>query len=437
MVYFKSMYDNFQYNTADTHPDKVLLITIKFPDIKEKEALSHLEELRRLADTMEEETTGALVVPLKVPKQKYLVGEGKAQEIQALAEETNADIIIFDDDLTPAQQRNWERLTHLCVIDRREVILEIFAQRASTREAVLQVALARMQYSLPRLTRAWTHLSRQKGGTRGTRGEGETQLEVDKRLVLRKITRLKKELIKIRSHRNTMRKKRKGIPFPTGALVGYTNAGKSSFLNILIGAGTYVEDKLFATLDPLARKITLPGGKEIILTDTVGFIRKLPHNLIDAFKSTLEEAVLADFLIHIVDISDPEFRLQFKITKNVLEDLEASEKPVILVFNKIDLVSDAFLVSGLRNEYPNAVFISSKTGEGIKDFYKAVDGILKETEITETFSIPHDRYDLVALLHRKGHITEQKWKESSIQIQAQVSPQTRSLLYKILEETPL
>ena len=423
----------FQYDEDSIHPDKALLVTIKYPDIRDKEAASHLKELGRLADTMEVETVASLIVPLKAPKQKYLTGEGKAQEIRILAENKEADIIIFDDDLTPAQQRNWERMTKLCVIDRREVILEIFAKRASTREAVLQVALARMVYSLPRLTRAWTHLSRQKGGAKGTRGEGETQLEVDRRLVLQKITRLKKELKKVKSHRDTMRKKRREIPLPTGALVGYTNAGKSSLLNILTRAETYVEDKLFATLDPTTRKVILPGGKEVLLTDTVGFIRKLPHNLIDAFKSTLEEAVLANFLLHVVDTSDPEFRQQIKTTRSVLNELEASGKPVIFVFNKIDLVSDTFLVEGLKEEYHGAVFISSRTGEGTEELYRAVEKVFNESGITEIFTIPHDRYDLVALLHRKGQIIEQKWVESSIEIRAHVSLQTSSRLHKILE----
>ncbi len=418
-------------------PDRALLLTIRFPGVQKTEAASHLEELKRLADTMGVETAGSLVIPLKTPQQMFLVGKGKAEEIRTAAEDTRADIIIFDDDLTPAQQRNWEHFTHLCVIDRREVILEIFAQRASTKEAVLQVALARMEYSLPRLTRAWTHLSRQKGGAKGTRGEGETQLEVDRRLVLKKITRLKKDLVKVKSHRDTMRKKRREIPLPTGALVGYTNAGKSSLLNLLTQADSYVEDKLFATLDPTTRKVSLPGGKEVLLTDTVGFIRKLPHNLIDAFKSTLEEAVLADFLLHVVDTSDPEFRKRYETTKSVLRELDASGKPVIPVFNKVDLVSDPFLVDSLHEEYPHAVFISSKTGEGTESLYRAVAHILRDSGVTETFSIPHDRYDLVALLHRKGRIIQQQWVETSIQIEAHVSLQTSCTLHKILEGTVL
>lgn len=429
-----NMYNNFQYDESRIQSDRAFLLTLRFPDISEKEAASHLRELKNLVDTMGAQTIGDQFVSLKAPQKKYLVGSGKAEELCLTAEENSADIIIFDDDLTPAQQRNWERLSHLAVIDRREVILEIFAARASTREAVLQVALARMEYSLPRLTRAWTHLSRQKGGAKGTRGEGETQLEVDRRIVLKKITHLKKELKKVKSHRDVMRKKRRDIPFPSGALVGYTNAGKSSLLHMLTGADTYVEDKLFATLDPTTKKVSLPGGKEVLLTDTVGFIRKLPHNLVNAFKSTLEEAVITDFLIHVVDISDFEYREHITTTLNVLEELDASGKPLLVVFNKIDAVTDPFLIPELRQEFPEAVFLSSKTGDGAEAFYNAIDMVLAKTAVTELFDIPHDRYDLVALLHRKGTIIEKKYAATSIQIQARVSKKTSNKLHKILEE---
>ncbi len=428
------MYSNFQYEESSLQPEKAFLITIRYPSTSEKQAHSHIAELKSLADTMGIETAGFAIVSIKKPGHKYLIGSGKAEEMCILADESDAEIIIFDDDLTPVQQRNWEHLTDLCVIDRREVILEIFAKRASTREAVLQVALARMEYSLPRLTRAWTHLSRQRGGTKGTRGEGETQLEVDRRIVLKKITRLKKELDKVKSHRSTMRKKREKIPLPAGAIVGYTNAGKSSLLNILTRAGSYVEDKLFATLDPTTKKVILPEGKEILLTDTVGFIRKLPHNLIDAFKSTLEEAVFADFLLHVIDISNPEFREQYKITIKVLEDLEAAGKPMILIFNKTDLCHDTLFLKSLTREFPDAVFFSSRTGKGEAELYNSMEALLVKTNSTQDFVIPSDRYDLVAMIHRKGKIIEEEYKESSTLIRANLSDKTTSQLRKILLE---
>ena len=259
-------------NDNETEPrQKAVLVCMQFPEMKKGEAAIHLEELKSLVDTMGAETVDSLIVPLKKRSPKFYVGTGKADEITESAKRHSAEIIIFDNDLSPAQQRNFEELSGKAVIDRHEVILDIFAGRATTKEAVLQVGLARMEYSLPRLTRAWTHLSRQKGGSKGTRGEGETQLEVDRRLVMNRITRLKKELIKVRLHRKTLRKQRDAIQIPTGALVGYTNAGKSSLLNALTGSEVFVEDKLFATLDPTTRKVTLPGGNKILLTDTVGF----------------------------------------------------------------------------------------------------------------------------------------------------------------------
>ncbi|RQW03898.1 MAG: GTPase HflX, partial [Calditrichaeota bacterium] len=283
----------------------------------------HLEELHNLVDTMGIEPVSSIMVKLREKNSRYLIGKGKMEEIGEMAEECRADLIIFDCQLSPSQQRNLEQYYNIAVIDRQEVIIDIFADRASTKEAVLQVALARMKYSLPRLTRAWTHLSKQKGGVRGTRGKGETQLESDRRLVMNRITTLKKELEKVKKNRDVQRKKRLERPVPSISIVGYTNAGKSSLLNLLSDADVLTEDKLFATLDPTTRKIKLEGGREIILTDTVGFIRKLPHDLVDAFKSTLEEAVHADIILHVVDVSNHEYEDHIKVTEEVLADLGA------------------------------------------------------------------------------------------------------------------
>ncbi|MEW5814613.1 MAG: GTPase HflX, partial [Spirochaetota bacterium] len=288
-----------------------------------------LYELASLTRNIGLQITGSILVRLNVITPRYLLGTGKTQEIISLAKEHNADCIIIDAELTPSQQRNWEKLSGLCAIDRHEVILEIFAAHASTREAVLQVGLARMEYSLPRLKRAWTHLSRQRGGLRGTRGEGEAQLEVDRRIVLRKIDRMKKELAKVHLQRALRRKQREKFDLPTASFVGYTNAGKSSLLNRLSDSKVLVEDKLFATLDPTTRRIELDNGQNLLLTDTVGFIRKLPHDLIDAFKSTLEEVVLSDFLILVLDASSPEITEHYTTTMAVLRELEAADKPII------------------------------------------------------------------------------------------------------------
>ncbi len=426
------MNNKFQYDRANINKEKALLIAIKYPESKKDAVEAHLSELARLIDTAGFEPVSAVTVSLKKPKPGYLMGSGKAEEIRFMAEELDAEVLVFDEDLTPAQQRNWERFTRLCVIDRREVILEIFASRAKTREAVLQVALARMEYSLPRLTRAWTHLSRQRGGAKGTRGEGETQLEVDRRITLKKIAHLKKELTGVKAHRDTMRKKRGNIPIPTGAVVGYTNAGKSSLLNALSGSEVYVENKLFATLDPVTKKIVLPEGREVLLTDTVGFIRKLPHDLVDAFKSTLEEAALSDFLIHVVDITSREFRDHMRTTAEVLEELGADQKPVILLFNKIDLCMDDDLIKEVRAEYPEALFFSAKTKEGEELLFSKIVTVLAESEKSELFSIPSDRYDLISMIHRKGRIKKQYYEEDMIKVEADLPVKERNRILKAL-----
>ena len=418
-------------NTLDIdQKQKAVLVCIQFPEMDRGEARTHIEELRNLVDTMGAETVCTMIVPLKKRNAKFYVGTGKADEITEAAKKYSAEIIIFDNDLSPGQQRNFEELSGRAVIDRHEVILDIFAGRATTREAVLQVGLARMEYSLPRLTRAWTHLSRQKGGSKGTRGEGETQLEVDRRIVMKKITRLKKELLKIQLHRNTLRKQRATLGVPTGALVGYTNAGKSSLLNALTGADAFVEDKLFATLDPTTRKVTLPGGNKILLTDTVGFIRKLPHDLVDAFRSTLEETVLSDFLIHVLDLSHPEVEEQYRITMEVLEELGAGEKPMILIFNKVDLNTDNTDSLSIELDNPEALYISAKTGQGLELIFEKVEGLLNKDKQIVSLLIPTNRYDLISMIHREGSILEEEYKDSGSIIKARVPVKVYNKLKK-------
>ncbi|MCF6335504.1 MAG: GTPase HflX [Spirochaetales bacterium] len=411
---------------------KALLICIHYPDMDKTEAETHISELESLVDTRGAEVAGSLIVPLKKRSPKYFVGSGKADEVAELAEKLEAELIIFDNELSPAQQRNLEELTEKCVIDRHEVILDIFAGRATTKEAVLQVGLARMEYSLPRLTRAWTHLSRQKGGTKGTRGEGETQLEVDRRIVLNKITRLKKDLVKVREHRKTLRKQRSTIPVPTGAIVGYTNAGKSSLLNILTGADAFVENKLFATLDPTTRRVTLPGGQKFLLTDTVGFIRKLPHDLVDAFRSTLEETVLADFLIHVLDISHPEVEEQYRITLEVLDNLGAGDKPMLVAFNKIDLKNNNPARDNIGLNHPDSLYISTKTGEGIEKLSERIEELLNKDKKIVELLIPPDRYDLISMIHREGTILQEKYNESGSVIKARIPGKIYTKLEKYL-----
>jgi GTP-binding protein HflX len=333
-------------------------------------------------------------VKLRTLSSAFLIGKGKAGELVELAKADGADVIVFDAALSPGQQRNWEELSGLAAIDRQEVILEVFADRAHTREAVLQVALARMDYSLPRLTRAWTHLSRQRGrGSLG--GEGETQLEQDRRVVRARIAHLKAELAEVVRQRAVQRGRRLRVPLPTAAIVGYTNAGKSSLLNSLTGSQVLAENKLFATLDPTTRQLLLPGNQKVLVTDTVGFIRRLPHGLVEAFKATLEEVVVADFLIHVLDVTSPHVEKHRATTLEVLEEIGAGSKPTITVFNKSD-IADPAEIRIARRLVPDAQFLSAKTGAGIGALeQKCLEMIAVGAHSTEML-VPHDRYDVIA-----------------------------------------
>ena len=396
------------------------LVGVKEPTMEDTEAQEHLSELGELVDTMGLKVTEKCMVPLRSVSTRYYIGSGKAEEIASQAKETGAECIVVDFELSPSQQRNWEKQSGLCVIDRREVILDIFAARATTREAVIQVALARMQYSLPRLKRAWTHLSRQRGGTKGTRGEGEKQLEADRRLVLNRITLLKKQLKEVAKHREVQRAKREAKAIPLGAIVGYTNAGKSSLLNLLSNANIFVEDKLFATLDPTTRVVHLPEKQKVLLTDTVGLIRKLPHNLIEAFKSTLEEALVADFIIHVLDVSNQSVEQHWETTISLLDELKALNKPSIVVYNKIDKLDNAVTKARLRALNPDAIFISVKTGKGIDLLEKRLLKQLNESSILMHLKLPHGNYELPAKLHKVGKVISAKYEEDATYITARL-----------------
>ncbi len=397
--------------------ERAVLVTIRPRELSEREARNHLEELEGLCRTLGFESAGEFIIPIKEPQPKYLVGSGWAEEISVQAEALEADYIVFDDDLSPSQQRNLEKLCKKPVIDRHQVIIDIFADRAQTREASLQVELARLVYSLPRLRRMWTHLSRQRGGAKGTRGEGETQLEVDRRLVEARIGKLKAELKQVRSQRGTLRKHRESVPVPTAAIVGYTNAGKSSLHHALTASEILVEDKLFATLDPTTRRYRLPSGMELLVTDTVGFIRKLPHDLVDAFKSTLEETVLAHFLLHLVDITNQDFRQHIETTREVLEEIGAEDKPEILVFNKCDLASPEHRMYVMQ-EYPDALYISAKTGDGFTELSEAVEREMMKNLSSVTITLPHSRSDVVALAHREGTVLDTEYLDDHIILKA-------------------
>ena len=395
--------------------ERALLVGFRFPDQSETEVNEHLDELADLVRNLDIIPLEPEIVNLHDPSPRYYIGSGKAEEIARLMQECEADCLIFDTPLSPSQQRNWERLTHSCVIDREEVILDIFAERASTREAVLQVELARTKYSLPRLTRAWTHLSRQHGGGATTGGEGEARIETDRRLLRRRIRQLEEELKVVRKQRETQRKSRERNLIPHGAIVGYTNVGKSSLLQTLSGAEILVKDQLFATLDPTTRRVPLENGLEVLLTDTVGFVRKLPHSLVEAFKSTLEEAVLADFLLLVLDLSSTQLDAQWETTLSVLKELGAEEKKIIVVFNKIDLVdreSEGVLFARLRGLFPDALYLSTRTGEGIGELKKRLTAIAAGEFQLMRVKLPPQRYDLAALAHANGRVYEESYNDS-------------------------
>jgi len=400
-----------------------------------------LEELHELVTTLGIGIVGSHVVEVREWKAKLLVGTGKAEEILEQMQDLDADCVVFDNELSPAQQRNWEAFTKQTTIDRHEVILDIFGGRAQTKEAKLQVELARMEYNLPRLKKAWSHLGRQAGGGGGggaaQKGEGEQQIELDRRMVRSKISALKKELQEVRAIRATQRKERNRTPVPHAAIVGYTNAGKSSLLHALTGSDIYVADKLFATLDTTTRKISLPNGRPLLLTDTVGFVRNLPHRLIDAFKATLEEAILADFLVHVLDVSDPEVEAYFETTLEVLKELGADQKRMITVFNKTDLPVSPGTREALLQRHPDALMISTHTGAGLEELKSRMADFLADQVLHMQLSVPHDRGDIVSLLHEQAQVNDCRYEEDAVYLDVTIPHRLEETLETWREPEPI
>jgi GTP-binding protein HflX len=391
--------------------EKAILVGMVHAHQSQWQLEDYLDELELLAKTAGALTLGRLTQNKDRADSAFFIGRGKAQELSEMVKETQADLVIFDDDLTPIQVKNLGRLCETKIVDRSGLILDIFARRARSFEARTQVELAQLKYLLPRLTRQWTHLSRQVGGI-GTKGPGETQLEVDRRQIRQRIRSLKQLLEKITRERDVRRKGREEV-FKV-ALVGYTNAGKSTLLNTLTASEVFVEDQLFATLDPTVRSLKFENMRPIVLIDTVGFIRKLPHDLVASFQSTLAEAGDADLLLHLVDLSHPQFEDQMATVNEVLKELKLQDRPTVVVFNKVDRLTEPGIISQMKQQYPGAQFISAVTGlftEKLKaELTQRAESDMVETELI----FNHQQSDLIAKTYRVVHVLERNYLDGNV-----------------------
>lgn len=380
----------------------------------------HLEELERLADTFGVETIAKVSSALQTIDASTYIHKGKLEEILSAIAETKAQMVIFDEEISPAQQRNLEKLFQIPVMDRTELIIEIFAARAKTKEAKLQVELAKTRYQFPRLKRMWSHFSRQRARGGYLKGEGEKQLEIDKRLLKKRVEELNQEIKAVEKSRKIQRASRLRSGIPTFAMIGYTNAGKSTLLNALTEANVLTEDKLFATLDPTTRKFTLPNHQEILVTDTVGFIRKLPHTLVAAFKSTLEAALHDDVLIHLIDVSHPLAEEHARTTMQILKELHAQGSSILTVLNKADLCKDRKMIDRLRITYSKTVVISALNKTGFDDLLALMMREIKEKRRHLQLRIPQSDYKLISEIRRIGQVLEERYEENDVVIQAEV-----------------
>jgi GTP-binding protein HflX len=412
--------------------EKAFLVGVDLPEDHRRIPLDYsLEELERLAETAGAKVLQKFRQQVRSVAPATLIGRGKVEEIQTAVRELKPDLVVMDEDLTPAQQRNLESTFQIRVIDRSQLILDIFAQRARSNDGKLQVELAQLEYLLPRLTRQWTHLSRLGGGI-GTRGPGETQLEVDRRRIRERIAHLKRRLKTVERTRTLQRKERDEVPFATVALVGYTNAGKSTLMNALTRAGVLVEDKLFATLDPTIRSLRLPTGDKVMLVDTVGFINKIPHSLIEAFRSTLEEVKSADLLLHVVDMATPLFAEQIEVIEEVLQEIGAGDIPSILVPNKIDRMASVPIQSLQSRGGEGVSPISALTGAGIDSLLDLVGRVLDQGK--EPFRARFFSWQgkLLSLLRERGKILEETYEGDQIHVTALVTPKLAGQMRKLL-----
>lgn len=399
--------------------ETVLLIGVQQRGMTTAEVEDTLEELGQLTDTAGGVVVGDFICRQDHPHPGLYIGKGKAEEIAAWVEEHKVSTVIFDDELTPAQGRNLEKILKTKVIDRTQMILDIFAQHARTKEGCLQIELAQLGYLLPRLRRMWTHLERQKGGI-GMHGPGESQLETDRRRIEERMARIRKELVEVQRHRQELRRGRRRHGWALASLVGYTNAGKSTLLNALTDANVKAYDQLFATLDPTTRQVELPNNQSMLLTDTVGFIRKLPHGLVESFKATLEEVVEADLLIHVIDASHPNVDAQINAVHDVLEEIGAGDKPVVNVFNKIDVPGGVEAAQRLARQLGDGLAVSARTGSGLEKFLDELCDRLRERNRRMRLQIPLHEGKKIATLRANANIVREEYESGVAQIDADV-----------------
>lgn len=401
------------------YKEKAIIVEVYLEDDRSWPREELLAELRELSLSCDCRVVGEFIAQRRVPDAAYFIGKGKAQEIKQSIARTNADVVILSDELSHAQQRNLENLFEVKVIDRTQLILDIFARRANSQEGKIQVELAQLRYLLPRLAGRGVMLSRLGGGI-GTRGPGEQKLEVDRRRIQKRITKLKKDLAAVEARRHTLREKREKSRIPTVALVGYTNSGKSTLLNALTAAGQDQQDKLFATLDPKLKKFRLSNNQAVLIADTVGFLYKLPHHLIESFKATLEEAIYADILVHVLDISNPDTERLKESVFEVLADMEALDKPVITAFNKIDKQPDKDIIDNQLKRTADSVAISALYKKNLEHLGRLIEENLAGRRSLIKKLIPHDNLSLLNTLHKEGYIVKEEYRPDGVYVEARV-----------------